>query len=157
MRAKWVLSLVVAGGLVAALIVFVDNNQNNAPYTALPQHVAETKREDTILVEQDQAPRKSRLAQRARPGAGIAAAVAADMRRQISEQSFPGPLNGVRCAAVKPLVPTRLPFNCTGEAAYVNYPYVGVVDTSARTITICKHDIPPQPGINIPDSPLCLP
>lgn len=152
--ARWALSLGIGVLLLAGLVVFVHSNDDNGEATQNPAAVERANREAEIVVQQDQAPHTARLAGGAAPRAGIASAVRADMRAMIGQGVIEGPLGqtGCRRAGARG---ARVAFRCTAVAAGVKYPFLGVVDTSSRRVTYCKHDQPPVPRMNIPVSRRC--
>ncbi len=151
------LSLSVAVALMIALIAFVNANQADRATADNAQMTAESNREAALLVAQDQRPHVSPLKPGTAPARAIGAAVAADMRRLIGGGTISGPLTRTRCSAAGPSGPRRQPFRCDAVAASVTYPFVGVVDRGAKTITYCKSDPPPVPSEAIPVTPRCRP
>jgi len=157
--AQWAIPFGIAGGLILALVLWVQYESNTAPLIAPvvnPKAVAEQNREARILVGQDQAPHVAQMSSGDRPAAAIRAAVVTYMAGKISHGVITGPLTSAHCGPVGAAsTSTRLVFRCGVKAASVNYPFEGVVDPSAHQITYCKRDPPPVPSMKIPLSTRC--
>jgi hypothetical protein len=159
MWAQWVFALAVAAILVGALIVWVDHEQGTANQPApvvKPSALAEQNREATILVEQDQVPHTLRIA---RPTAAVVVvreAVDDVMQAEIKTDIISGSLQRTTCTrVVAASTATRSAFHCSATAGHVSYLFDGVVDPPARQVTVCKHDLPPVPGMQVPVSRRC--
>ena len=150
------LSIVVAAGLLAALVLFVENHSSDSTATESPAAALEANREAEILVSQDQAPHVVRLVSGAAPVTALEHAIRAAMARQISYGAISGPLTRSTCTPSRKRATVRRAFRCKAVAADVSYPFLGVVNMRARQITYCKRDPPPVPSQNVPISPRCL-
>ncbi len=157
---QWVLPFAVAGGLVLALVLFVQSASNGPVednYNS-PAAVREQYREDNILVREQQAPHHAVLAAGKPAGAALRKAVARlTMTRQINVGSIDGPITRASCKPATGGTSTRLVFRCaiTTSAEMVTYPFDGVVQPSARAITYCQRITPPIPTMNVPVSKSC--
>lgn len=154
----WVLSLAVTAAIVVAVIVFVtdeDKTANQPAAVTSKAAIVEQNREARIIVDREQAPHEVALRAHATPRAAIRAAVVRYMNGQIATHTIDGPVTGSRCASTKTSPRARLAFRCDVVAASVNYPFFGVVDTTARRVTYCKYDPPPVPSMKIPVSRRC--
>lgn len=156
---QWLLPFAVAGGLVLALVLFVQS-ASNAPaqdnYNSAAA-VREQYREANILVRQQQAPRHATLRAGQSAVAGVRAAVVGYIDRQINGGFMDGPITRASCRSVAGGTSTRLLFHCdvTASALAVTYPFDGVVQTRARAITYCQRITPPLPSVNVPVSKAC--
>lgn len=155
---QWVISLGVAGLLVLALVLFVDHEQATANQPApvvRPAAIAEQNREARVIMAQDQTPRTLRIAHPTAPSRAIRLAVDAVMRAELRTGIISGTLQRTACQALSGTGSARVAFSCTAEAADVNYLFQGVVDVRGRRVTVCKHDLAPVSGLNVPVSPRC--
>jgi hypothetical protein len=157
---QWLLPFAVGGGLILALVLFVQHETNGVPATAYvsnPKAVAEQNREDAIIVRQQQAPHLARLRAGESPAAGLHAAVVAYMTHQINLGTMDGPIRHSSCRAAPGGTPQRLVFHCavTASAQRVTYPFDGVVAPATGVITYCQRVEPPVPSMNVPVSRRC--
>lgn len=156
--AQWTLPFVVAGLLVAALVLFVDHEQATANQPAPVTRrsaLLEQNREARILVTQDQAPHALAIARPTPSPLAIRLAVAAVMHAELKTAAIEGPLQRIGCSLAPGSTPGRLAYRCTAMSAGVLYPFSGVVEPARRRVTVCKRDLPPVPGMNVPLSPRC--
>ena len=157
--AQWLIPFAVAAAVVVALVEFVNYETNDVSAIAgvtSPKAVREENREDTILVQQLQAPHVLRLASGQSPVAGIHAAVVAYMAHQINIGSMDGPIRSSGCVRAGG-TSGRQVFRCqvTASAQRVTYPFDGVVEPTSRLITFCQRVAPPVPSMNVPVSSRC--
>jgi hypothetical protein len=157
---QWVLPFAVAGGVVLALVLFVQYETNDVPQTApvnSPKAVAEQYREDTILVQDQQAPHGAKLKAGQSARAGVRAAVIAYMTHQINLGTMDGPIRRSSCRPAAGGTSARLVFHCdvTASAQIITYPFDGVVQPGAGLITYCQRVAPPIPSMNVPVSGRC--
>lgn len=157
---QWVLPFSVAGALVLAVVLFVNYETNDVPALAGyngPAAVAEQHREDTVLVEDQQAPHSARLRAGQSAATGMRAAVVAYMTRQIGKGTMDGPIKHASCRPAAGGSSSRLVFHCdvTASALVVTYPFDGVVQPATRAITYCQRVTPPVPSMNVPVSRRC--
>jgi hypothetical protein len=150
---RWALSLGVAAVLAVALILFVSHHNDNLLAHESPKAAERANRLAEIVVSQDQAPHRARLAAGASRGA-VARAIRRDMTVRIAKGQAGAPLQGVRCTTVGTRA-SDTGYRCRATAAGVGYPYQAVLDRRTRALTFCKHDAPPVPSMNIPVSPRC--
>ena len=156
---QWFLPFVLAGGLVLALVLFVQSASNGPAednYNS-PAAVREQYREDNILVRQQQLPHHAALKAGEPPAVGLRKAVVAYMTSQINVGSIDGPIRRASCQSAAGGTSTRLVFRCavTASAQMVTYPFDGVVQPSAGVITYCQRITPPIPTMNVPVSKSC--
>ena len=157
--AQWAIPFAVAAATVVALIEFVNYETNNVPAIAgvsSPRAIREQNREDTILVQQQQAPHVARLKRGESPARAIRAAVVAYMNHQINLGSMDGPIRSSSCHAAGG-TSGRLLFRCavTASAQLVTYPFDGVVQPALGRVTYCQRVTPPVPSMNVPVSRRC--
>ncbi len=154
MWAKFATSLAVGVILLAALIIFVNNNNTDSNQALTPSEQAKVNKEAERVVAVDQAPRTVNLAHGETPHAAFVRTIHASMSSLINKGIVDGPLQHVRCTRHGDAA-SRLGFSCVATANDVNYDYVGVVDVPVRQLTYCKRDEPPVPSQNIPVSAAC--
>jgi len=151
---RWFLSVVVAAVILILVIRFVSHNNTDATAAQSPKATAQANEESTVIVEQDQAPHVAEVKPGETPVVAIARAVRADINHSVNQGFINGPIERVRCSALKPAAGV-LRYDCTVVAANINYPFLGVVDVSAKRVTYCKKDPPPVPSENVPVSARC--
>jgi hypothetical protein len=152
---RYVVSLLVAGALLAVLVVFVAGHNTDAPTSTNEAAAVQANRDAEILISQDQAPRSLRLTPGLAPAAALGKAIHARMAKQIAAGAIDGPLSDVRCRPTGSGAGSRQAFRCTVLAGSVSYPFLGVVDTAARRVTYCKRDPPPVASDSVPISRRC--
>jgi hypothetical protein len=152
---RYVVSLGVAGVLLAVMVVFVARHNTNAPTSTNEAAAVQANRDAEILVSQDQAPRTLRLAPGLTPAAALEKGIRARMAKQIAAGAIDGPLTHVRCRPTRSGAGSRHAFSCTVVAGSVSYPFLGVVNTAARRVTYCKRDPPPVASDSVPISRRC--
>jgi hypothetical protein len=157
--AQWVIPFAVAAAVVIALVVFVNYETNHTPAVAgtNPGAVQEQNREDTILVQQQQAPHVVSLKASESSAHAIHAAVVAYMTHQIDVGAMDGPIRSATCTRAGGTA-ARVVFHCrvAASAQLVTYPFDGVVQPALRTVTFCQRVAPPIPSMNVPVSTRCL-
>jgi hypothetical protein len=151
---RWFLSVVVAAVILILVIRFVSHNNNDATAAQSPSASARANEESTVIVEQDQAPHVAKLEAGEAPAVAITQAVRSDINHSVNQGFINGPIERVACATLKPAGHV-LRYHCTVEAANIGYPFLGVVDVSAKKVTYCKKDPPPIPSQNVPVSKRC--
>jgi hypothetical protein len=104
---------------------------------------AEINRVSEIVIAQDQAPHTAPLLPGDTARFGLQSAIAADVRNRIRREELTGPLQSVHCAPSGSPQAGRRPFGCTVRSAGISFPFLGVVDERAETLTWCKRDPPP--------------
>jgi len=152
---RYVLALSVAAGVIVALVVAEHSSRTGPAYSEDRAAEAQANRESQIIVSQDQAPHSAPLPRRPVPRIGLERAIAADMSGRIRRHELNGPMQTTRCAATATRPAPREAFRCTVVAGEVNYPFLGVVDPRAGTVTWCKRDPPPVPSQDVPVSLRC--
>jgi hypothetical protein len=153
---RFALAGLIAAVLLVALVIFVEHNNTNTNPSLNEHAEVRANREAEILVTQDQAPHSVPIRRGAAPAQALERVLHARMAAQIHRGVIDGPLKTARCTPRGAPTGGRHPFSCTIEAGQVDYPYLGVVDASARRITYCKRDPPPTPSDNVPVSARCL-
>jgi hypothetical protein len=153
---RFALAGVIAVVLLVAMVIFIDNNNTNSNPSLNEAGEVRANREAEILVKQDQAPHSIRLERGVAPAAALERALHARMAAQVADGVIDGPLRAAKCTATGAASGGRRPFSCTIVVGQVTYPFVGVVDVSARQVTYCKRDPPPAPSDNVPVSARCL-
>ena len=162
LRTQFILSFLVAAVLVVALVVFVENNQNDPNESRVnPSAIAEQNREADIVIAQEQLPHAVALGEAVRSARARAAsedlvrAISSFMDRQIALGVVSGSLQRVTCSVSKPSA-RHADYRCAAEASGVRYPFVGVVDTARGRLVYCRKELPPVPGEDIPLSKACF-
>ena len=153
------LPFAVAAAVVIALVVFVNYETNDVSAIAgvtSPNAIREQNREDTILVQQQQAPHVVKLKAGQSPVSGVHAAVVGYMTHQINVGSMDGPIKSSSCRPAGG-TSSRQVFHCqvTASAQNVTYPFDGVVQPPSGVITYCQRVAPPVPSMNVPVSRRC--
>ena len=154
--ARFALTIVVTLGLLAAMVIYVSNNNTNSNPTLNEASEVRANREAEILVAEDQAPHTLRLAAGQKPATAVQRAIRHRISSQIAAGAIDGPLQRTSCRATSSRPGGRTAFSCAVVADSVTYPFLGVVDTGARTVTYCKRDPPPAPTDNVPVSRRCV-
>ena len=152
--ARWTFWLLVGAALVAALVVFVNHNNNNSLAHISSKAVAQETRQARIVVGQDQAPHTAKLASAADPRPAVTVAVRANLRHRRKKGTIEGQLESVACRQ-SGRRGARLGFHCTALVSHARYPYLAVADPGAHRLVYCKRDLPPVPSENIPVSARC--
>lgn len=137
--ARWLGTLLAFALLIFAIHTVV--RTSGASSEASPE--AEINRVSEIVIAQDQAPHTAPLLPGDTARSGLQSAIAADVRNRIRREELTGPLQSVRCAPSGPPQAGRRPFSCTVRSAGISFPFFGVVDERAETLTWCKRDPPP--------------
>jgi hypothetical protein len=147
----------VAAALLVALVRFVHANPGTGPGTASSPAAAErANRLGRILTAQDQAPGRAPLPRSLTPVIALERAIATDMRSRVRHGDLSGPVQRVSCGRVKRSPKDRPGFRCQARAGGFAYPFVGVIELSARAIVWCKDDqVSVDPGLQAPLSPQC--
>ncbi len=154
---KWVLSVGVAVALLVALVRFVHANPGTgAPTASSPAAAERANRLGRILTAQDQAPRHAPLPRSLTPVIALEHQIASDMRSRVVRGDLAGPVQRVSCRPVNRSPKGQIGFNCRARAGGFAYPFVGVIELSARAIVWCKDDqVSVDPGLQAPVSPQC--
>ena len=154
---KWVLSLGVALILLVALIIYVDHHNTDASngQQLTLQGRASANHLAVVLAEQEQAPHVVRAAAGVEPAAAIEHAVRLQMNRLINDQEAGPPVSPARCYATSGKGAAR-GFSCTDLAGGQYFDFVGVVDTRAHLVTVCRRDPPPVQSLTVPVSGRCV-
>lgn len=160
--ARWLLAIAGFAVLIVVIAVVVRsvNHGSSGGSASEPKAEAEANREGQIVVEQDQAPHTATL----HTGAGatmattvaLERAITADVHARIDDGQLTGPLQSVHCREAGSPRGGRQPFHCTVRSAGIEYPFLAVADPRSKTLTWCKFDPPPEPGVGeVPVSARC--
>jgi hypothetical protein len=148
----------IAAVVIVALVAFVHHQTNDVPQIAnvtSKSAIVEQNREDTIIVQQQQAPHLAKLKSGQSTTVGLRAAVVKYMNSQVSHGAMPGPVKSSDCHTVTGGTSARQLFRCDVTAADVTYPFDGVVEPAVGAITYCQRVAPPVPSMNIPVAKRC--
>lgn len=151
---RWVVCLIVGAVLVLLLVAFVNHHNSNGEVTVSRAKLRQEAAQDTIIVQQEQAPHVVRVTSAAGAQTALVLQVRRLMQRQVTAALLPGPLQRVRCwehARHGSLVG----FHCSAQAADISYPFVAVYTPSAHRAVFCKKVYAPVASENIPVSPRC--
>ncbi len=154
--ARWVLAIVVAVALAAAIVIGISRAGPEAPTTEAGAE-AEVNRVSDIAIAEDQAPHSAGLSPGSAPTAALQRAIAGDVRHRIANAQLTGPLQNVACSAAGAGSAGRDPYRCTVKSVGITYPFLAVVDEHRLRLTWCKVDPPPVAGVGpeIPVSASC--
>jgi len=154
---RWALSVLFFVCLALAAYLFLhEANKGTTVTDANPAAEVQANRLGQIVVAQDQLAHHARLPLGANPAPALAAAIAADVRGLVAGREIQGPAGAVTCQTAGPQRRGRRPYDCRAQAGGLSYPFNGVVDVRAGTLTWCKNDAVDEPGLNVPLSPACL-
>ena len=137
--ARWLGTLLAFALLIFAIHTVV--RTSGASSEGSPE--AEINRVSEIVIAQDQAPHTAPLLPGDSARSGLQSAIAADVRDRVRREELTGPLQSVRCAPSGQPRAGRRPYSCTVRSAGISFPFLGVVDERAGTLTWCKRDPPP--------------
>lgn len=151
---RWAISIAVGVALIAALVVFVENNNSSSEATGSAKSLAREDREAHVIVGADQMPHTIQLASGQSVQAGFVAAVHADIRHRLKTGNIQGRVQKVGCHR-SGARRGRVAYSCIAQVQNVKYPFVGVYTAKSKRITYCKRDLPPIPSENIPVSARC--
>jgi hypothetical protein len=154
--ARFAVTIVITLSLLAALVIYVSNNNTNSNPTLNEASEVRANREAEILVAEDQAPHTVRLAAGEEPAAAVEHVIRQRIASQIAAGAIDGPLQRTSCRPSGSRPGGRTAFSCEVVAGSVTYPFLGVVDTGVRSVTYCKRDPPPAPTDNVPLSRRCM-
>jgi hypothetical protein len=151
---RWAISIVVGVAVIAALVVFVDHNNNNSEAKGSAKSLERENQEAEIIVGADQVPHTVSLKRDQSVDAGLVAAVRADIRHRLKTGNIQGRVQKIGCHR-SGARGGRVAYSCVAQVQNVKYPFVGVFTAKSKRITYCKRDAPPIPSENIPVSPRC--
>jgi hypothetical protein len=154
--ARFALALVITLSLLVAMVIYVNANNTNSNPSLNEASEVRANREAEILVAEDQAPHTLRLAAGEKPAIAVEHAIRHRIAAQIAAGAIDGPLQRAACHASGSRPGGRTAFSCEVVAASVTYPFVGVVDQPAGSVTYCKRDPPPAQTDNVPVSSRCV-
>ena len=153
LRARWLLTILVAGALVAGIVIAIDR-AGPAGSTSEAGAESEITRMADIAITEDQAPHTAVLPAGAAPGSALQRAIEADVRQLIAGNQMVGPLQGVSCRAAGAGSAGRDPYRCAVRSADITYTFPAVVDERRRRLTWCKVDPPAASGEASPEIPV---
>jgi hypothetical protein len=151
---RWAISIIVGVAVIAALVVFVDHNNNNSEAKGSTKALEREYRYAQVVIGAEQAPHTVAAARGQSVHGAFVAAIRANMRHRIKTGNVSGQLQKVGCRASGSQA-GRVGYRCEAEAGNVNYPYVGVFTKSTNHVTYCQRDAPPIPTEHIPVSARC--
>lgn len=151
---RWAISITVGVAVIAALVVFVEHNNNNSEAKGSAQALERENQEAQIIVGADQVPHTIKLRRGRSVQAGFVAAVRADIRHRLKTGNIQGRVQKITCHR-SGARDGRIAYSCVAQVQNVKYPFVGVFTEHSRRITYCKRDLPPLPSENIPVSARC--
>lgn len=151
---RWAISIIVGGAVIAALVVFVEQNNSNSEAQGSAKSLQRENQEAQIIVGADQVPHTVTLKRGQSVPAGFVAAVRADIRHRLKTGNIQGRVQKVGCHR-SGAATGRAAYSCVAQVQNVKYPFVGVFTAKSKRITYCKRDMPPVPSENIPVSPRC--
>ncbi len=137
------------------MVRYVNGHNTDSPPSTNPAAAVQANRDAEILIAQDQAPLSAHLARGQTPAAGLEQSVEGRMSALVKAGNIDGPVHPARCHPAGSRTGSRLPFSCSIVAGGVTYPFLGVVDTARRRITLCKRDQPPVASDDVPVSARC--
>ena len=152
---RFALALLIGVGLLVALILYVSTHNTDSNTSTNIAAAVQANRDAEILVAQDQAPHTAHLRSGMPAATALGNAIHARMAKLVTGGAIDGPLRTAQCRPAGPGSPSRQAFRCRIVAGGVAYPYLGVVQTRAGTITFCKRDAPPVASDDIPVSRRC--
>jgi hypothetical protein len=155
---QWLIPFAVAAVVVLALVLIVHHETNSVPQIASinPNAVREQSREDTILVEQQQAPHHAVLKAGTSAVSALRSSITTWMTHQISLGNMNGPIKKLSCRTTAGSTAGRQVYRCALTAsAALTYPFDGVIQRSTGAITWCQRVAPPVPSMNVPVSRSC--
>ncbi len=152
--ARWAVCLVIGAVLIVLLVAFVSHNNGNGEASVSKAKLKQEYAQDTILLHQEQAPHSVRVDSAAAAQTALVAGVGRLMRRQVTSNILPGPVQRVRCweSARRG---SRLGFHCSVKADDISYPFLAVYTPSAHQAVFCKKVYAPVASENIPVSSRC--
>jgi len=154
---RWALSILffICLGLGAYLFLH-EANKGTTTTDSNPAAEVQANQLGQIVVAHDQLAHHASLPRGASSAAALSAAIAADVRGLVSTHEIQGPAGAVQCSAAGPSRRGRRAYDCHAHAGGLTYPFNGVVDVRAGTLTWCKNDTVDEPGLNVPLNPGCL-
>jgi hypothetical protein len=151
---RWIVCLVVGIALVVLLVAFVSHNNGNGEATISKTKLKQELAQDTILVHQEQAPHTLHAGSPAAAQAQLVLGVGRLMRRQVTANILPGPVQRVRCWE-HARHGAQVGYHCSAEADHISYPFLAVYTPSAHRAVFCKKVYAPVASENIPVSRRC--
>jgi len=154
---RWALTVLffICLGLAAYLFIH-EADKGTASTDTNPAAEVQANRLGQIVVAHDQLAHHARLPRGSSPAPALAAAIAGDVRGLVDTRQIQGPAGAVTCRAAGRARRGRRPYDCRAQAGGLSYPFNGVVDVRAGTLTWCKNDAVDEPGLNVPLNPACL-
>jgi hypothetical protein len=151
---RWAISITVGVAVIAALVVFVEHNNNNSEAKGSAKSLERENQEAQIIVGADQMPHTVKLRSGQSVPAEFVAAVRADIRHRLKTGNIQGRVQKIDCHR-SGARSGRIAYSCVAQVQNVKYPFVGVFTAQSKRITYCKRDLPPLPSENIPVSARC--
>jgi hypothetical protein len=151
---RWALCLVVAAVLVALLVGFVSHHNGNGEATVSKTRLKQEYAQDTIIVDQEQAPHTVRADSTSAARMRLVVGVRSLMRRQVVANILPGPVQGVGCWE-NARSGARIGYHCSAKAGDISYPFLAVYTPQTHRAVFCKKVYAPVASENIPVSSRC--
>jgi hypothetical protein len=152
--ARWAVCLLIGAVLIVLLIAFVSHNNGNGEASVSKTKLKQEYAQDTILVHQEQAPHSVRAGSPAAAQTALVAGVGRLMRRQVTANVLPGPVQRVHCWA-SARQGSRVGFHCSATADDISYPFLAIYTPSAHHAVFCKKVYAPVASEDIPVSRRC--
>jgi hypothetical protein len=151
---RWAVCLLVGAVLIVLLVVYVSNHNGNGEAPISKAKLKQENAQDTILVQQQQAPHALRVDSTAAARTTLVAGVGRLMRQQVTDNTLPGPVQRVRCWE-SARQGSKVGFHCSAKADDISYPFLAVYTPSAHRAVFCKKVYAPVASENIPVSRRC--
>jgi hypothetical protein len=151
---RWGVCLVIAAVLIVLLVAFVSHNNGNGEASVSKAKLKQEYAQDTILLHQEQAPHSVRVHSAAAAQAALATGVGRLMRRQVTANILPGPVQRVRCWE-SARQGSRVGYHCSVKADDISYPFLAVYTPHAHRAVFCKKVYAPVASENVPVSSRC--
>jgi hypothetical protein len=154
LAARWAMCLIVGAALIVLLVAFVSHNNGNGEAPISKTKLKQEYAQDTILMHQEQAPHSVRIGTAAAAQAALVTSVGRLMRRQVTANILPGPVQHVRCWE-NARQGARIGFHCSVKADDISYPFLAVYTPHAHRAVFCKKVYAPVASENVPVSKRC--
>ncbi len=156
MWARWVLAIIVAVAVIAAIVIAVHRAGPEAPASEAGAE-AEANRVADIAITEDETPHFAPLSVGLAPASALERAIASDLHQRIASHQLTGPLRAVSCRTSGAARSGRRPYSCTARSAGITYPFLAVLDERHRRLAWCKVDQGPvaNAGPEVPISSSC--
>jgi len=154
LAARWAVCLLMGAVLVVLLVAFVSHNNGNGEASISKSKLKQEYAQDTILLHQEQAPHSVHVASAAAAQTALVGGVGRLMRRQVTQNVLPGPVQQVRCWE-SARHGSRVAFHCSAKADDISYPFLAVYTPGAHRVVFCKKVYAPVASESVPVSGRC--